>query len=128
VKKCFVGVAMLCMPATAAMAVGTMMDFVGGLKKGHVNVETLVALQKLDASDDRIGYGLCMVAKRQECDPEGTLGYGLCMAAGRNGCVTNGTLGYGLCMAGKRSGCETEGGLGYGLCMAANRTQCAEKF
>lgn len=109
-------------------AAGTMEEFVGGLKRGHVNLEVLVALQSLDKSEDRVGYGLCMVAKRQDCAPEGSFGYGLCMAAGRSGCVENGSLGYGLCMAGKRSGCEPQAGLGYGLCMAANRTQCAEKF
>lgn len=107
---------------------GTLQDFVGGLKRGHVNLELLVALQALDQSQDRVGYGLCMVAKRQNCVAEGSVGYGLCMAAGRSGCVEDGSLGYGLCMAGKRSGCEPQADLGYGLCMAANRTQCAEKF
>lgn len=129
-RQIFVGLltgALMSLP-TATIGAGTMQDFVGGLKRGHVNLELLVALQTLDQSSDRVGYGLCMVAKRQDCAAEGTLGYGLCMAAGRSGCVENGSLGYGLCMAGKRSGCEPQAGLGYGLCMAANRTQCAEKF
>jgi hypothetical protein len=113
---------------TTSAASGTIEEFIGGLKRGHVNLEALTALKTLDASDDRLGYGLCMVAKRQGCAADGSFGYGLCMAAGRNGCVTDGSLGYGLCMAGKRSGCETTADLGYGLCMAANRTGCEEKF
>jgi len=123
--SCLLMLSLLTLVPKAAVA-GSIMDFVSALKRGQVNLETLVALQTLDKSSDAIGYGLCMASERQDCSKTGSLGYGLCMAAGRKGCDEGGSLGYGLCMAGNRSNCPTQAGLGYGLCMAANRGGCAE--
>ncbi|MEJ2743898.1 MAG: hypothetical protein P8176_15875 [Gammaproteobacteria bacterium] len=122
VKYGVVSVLVACCSARAGAE--TIGHFVSELKKGQVSLEMLVALKTLESNEDHIGYGLCMVAKRQECARDGSLGYGLCMAAGRKGCVENSSLGYGVCMAGNRSGCDVQGNLGYGLCMAANRSGC----
>ena len=113
---------------SAPLNAETIDHFVSELKRGRVPLDTLVAMKTLDAGDEQIGYGLCMVAKRQECVVTGSLGYGLCMASGRNGCVKTGSLGYGLCMAGNRAGCDVQGSLSYGLCMAANRSGCQSEL
>lgn len=115
---------MLALTATNSLAE----DFervVGQISKNKVPMNLINTLMMLDKTDQRVGFGMCVVAGNAPtvCDKNGSVGYGMCVASGIDPvhCDRKGSVGYGICVTigVEPRFCDRNGSVGYGMCISA---------
>ncbi|PLX78692.1 MAG: hypothetical protein C0616_13530 [Desulfuromonas sp.] len=95
------------------------------ISKNQVPMNLINTLVMLDGTDQRVGFGLCVMAgnKPTVCDKNGSVGYGMCVASGNDPvhCDRKGSVGYGICVTVgvEPRFCDRKGSVGYGMCISA---------
>lgn len=116
----------ICMTLTASNCFAE--DFghvVDQISKNRIQMHLINTLVMLDGANQRVGFGLCVMAGKEprDCDKNGSVGYGMCVASGIDPayCDKKGSVGYGICVTTgiEPRFCDRNGSVGYGMCISA---------
>lgn len=98
------------------------------IRNNKVSIDLISNLVMLEGTDQKVGFGLCVMAGNEisKCYKNGSVGYGMCVASGLepNQCDRKGSVGYGLCVTLGIDPlfCDRNGSVGYGMCISAGNT------